>query len=98
MVPYDTQDAEDFMEKLMALGNTESFTRGQLLSFSQTPHASNCVLNDEGQRAVKFVEIDGLYPALLVQLDDSSHLTSGATPFQEPAPFGVTPQQWTRRQ
>ena len=26
MVPYDTQHAEDFMEKLMDLGNTEPFT------------------------------------------------------------------------
>ena len=94
MIPYDTQDAEEFLEKLMANGNTESFTREQLLSFSQILHASNCVLNDEGLRAVRFVEIDGLYPALLVQLDDPGHLTSGATPFEEPAPFGVTPQQW----
>ena len=51
MVPYDTQDAEDFMEKLMALGNTEPFTRDQLLSLSQILHASNCVLNDEGPMA-----------------------------------------------
>ena len=69
------------MEKLIALGNTESFTREQLLSFSQILHA--------GLHAVRFVEIE----ALLVQLDDPGHLTSGATPFEEPTPFGVTPQQ-----
>ena len=58
-------------------------------------HASNCVLNEEGLRAVRFLEIDGLYPALLIPIDDPSHLISGAAPFQEPAPFGVSPQQST---
>ena len=38
--------------------------------------ASNCVLNEEGLPAVGFLEIDGRYPALLIQIDDPNHLIS----------------------
>ena len=58
--------------------------------------SSDCVPNQQGLQSIKFVEIDGLYPALLIQLDDPTLMTSNTTPFKEPTPFGVEPRQRLR--
>ena len=54
------------------------------------------MLNKQGLRSIKFVEIDGLYPALLLPLDDPTLMMTNAVPFKQPTPFGVEPQQWLR--
>ena len=64
------------------------------MSLSQMLHAADCTLNAEGIRAIQYLEVDGLYPAMLIPVDDARLLASNSLPFPEATPFGIEPREW----
>ena len=97
MIAYEVSAAEDFADALKEAAGEAAmagFTNEQMMSLSQMLHAADCTLNAEGIRAIQYLEIDGLYPAMLIPVDDARLLASNSLPFPEATPFGVEPREW----
>ncbi|OLQ12522.1 hypothetical protein AK812_SmicGene3542 [Symbiodinium microadriaticum] len=94
---YDIQDAERFIEKIREIcgdSAVDGFTSDQLLAMSQMLHSAGYVPNDRGIEAIRWVEIDSLYPTMVISLHDPDLLEENKIPFRAPPPFGVTASEW----
>ena len=83
MIAYEVSAAEDFADALKEAAGEAAiagFTNEQMMSLSQMLHAADCTLNAEGIRAIQYLEIDGLYPAMLIPVDDARLLASNSLP------------------
>ena len=94
---YDIQDAEQWIEKVREIcgdSAVDGYTRDQLVNLSQMLHAAGYVPNDRGIEAIRWVEIDSLYPTLVISLHDPDLFEENSVPFRAPPPFGVTDSEW----
>ena len=94
---YDIQDAERLIEKIREIcgdSAVDGFTSDQLLAMSQMLHSAGYVPNDRGIEAIRWVEIDSLYPTLVISLHDPDLFEENRIPFRAPPPFGVTASEW----
>ena len=94
---YDIQDAERLIEKIREIcgdSAVDGFTSDQLLAMSQMLHSAGYVPNDRGIEAIRWVEIDSLYPAMVISLHDPDLFQDNSIPFRAPPPFGVTASEW----
>ena len=94
---YDIQDAERFIERIREIcgdATVDGFTTDQLLAMSQMLHSAGYVPNDRGIHAIRWIEIDSLYPAMVISLHDPNLFQESKIPFQAPPPFGVTASDW----
>ena len=90
---YDIQDAERWIEKVREIcgdSAVDGYTRDQLVDLSQMLHAAGYVPNDRGIEAIRWVEIDSLYPTPVISLHDPDLFEGNSVPFRAPPPFGVT--------
>ena len=95
---YDIQDAERWIEKVREIcgdSAVDGFTRDQLVGLSQMLHAAGYVPNDQGIETIRWVEIDSLYPTLVISLHDPDLFEENSIPFRAPPPFGVTAEWQT---
>ena len=94
---YDIQDAERWIEKVRDIcgdSAVDGYTRDQLVDLSQMLHAAGYVPNDQGIEAIRWMEIDSLYPTLIISLHDPDLFEGNSVPFRAPPPFGVTASEW----
>ena len=94
---YDIQDAERFIERIREIcgdATVDGFTTDQLLAMSQMLHSAGYVPNDRGIHSIRWIEVDSLYPAMIISLHDPDLFQESKIPFQAPPPFGVTDADW----
>ena len=94
---YDIQDAERFIERIREIcgdATVDGFTTDQLLAMSQMLHSAEYVPNDRGIHSIRWIEVDSLYPAMIISLHDPGLFQENQIPFQAPPPFGVTAADW----
>ena len=94
---YDIQDAERWIEKVGEIcGDSaiDGYTRDQLVDLSQMLHAAGYVPNDRGIEAIRWVEIDSLYPTLVISLHNPDLFEENSIPFRAPPPLSVTASEW----
>ena len=94
---YDIQDAERFIERIREIcgdATVDGFTTDQLLAMSQMLHSAGYVPNDRGIHSIRWIEVDSLYPAMIISLHDPGLFQENKIPFQAPPPFGVTAADW----
>ena len=94
---YDIEDVERWIEKVREIcgdSAVDGFTSDQLVDLSRMLHAAGYIPNDRGIEAIRWVEIDSLYPTLVISLHDPDLFEGNAIPFRAPPPFGVTDSEW----
>ena len=88
------KDLSSGSEKSAATPPSTGFTTDQLLAMSQMLHSAGYVPNDRGIHSIRWIEVDSLYPAMIISLHDPGLFQENKIPFQAPPPFGVTAADW----